>query len=342
MPKTARFKSNIGSPVIDAEAGLIKGCRIATLGAVSQSKEDEGHGLVMDAKTITALFDLAQNAGGKIPAFFTHDWTESDKDPLNHDAGIWKDFAIQDGNLTATFEAFDTPYKGGIFSRAKADPNSIAVSPIFNYDSRDGSATLCTPTEFISSDFVKYGAINSALFKKQNKASMDIEDIITALKDPTTGPHLGAAIKAAMKSVSDSDDDASATAMEADAGVTDADKKDDDSKVPALMRAQLRIARVTNRVAKETNDSLANNEKAILDKAKVAAAAEMTAMLGKGGFVKPGEKGNDGLSATEKFNGAIKELTDKGVKHGAATLAVMKAHPELHKNMNVERGIFKN
>lgn len=336
----ARFQSQIGSPVIDEENGVIRGCRIATLGAKSTSKDGEGAGLEMDSDTIGGLYSLSKDG---IPAFFTHGWYDDDSDPLNNDTGVWKDTRIDNiGNLVADWHAFDTPHKAGIFSRAKVDPNSIAVSPIFDYDLRSGSTTLCNPTRFISADFVKAGAINKALFSDDtNKTEpMDITEFLTLLEDPKSLDAIEAIVKKARKS-SDDSDSAAAAEMESDAGVTDADKKKDDDQKPALMRALPRCVRAINRIATASLKSIEERETAILAKAAVQSKAEATALLGSGKFLQTGADKKDGETATARFNNAVKELTERGVKSGVATQTVLREKKELHTAMLKELGVTK-
>lgn len=335
VPLTARFKSSIGFPVIDEENGKIVGCRIATLGAVSKSAEGQGRGLKMDSETISALFKLAKDNGDRLPAFFTHDWYESDGDGLNHDAGVWNDFAIDgEGNLTATFTAFATPFKAGIFSRAKTDPNGIAVSPLFHFTARNGSKEFCDPTEFVSSDFVKSGAINKALFSEtqpENK-TMDINELIAALADPKVQEAVSAIIKSHKKDATaedDSENEAPAAEMEAAAGVTDEDKKPEDTQKPALMRAAIRTARAITR----QRAALAADKDALLTEVKTTAKAEATALLGKGGF-----QITSGVPDKDEVKEAIAAYRAAGAKSDAvAILRLAKDKPELY-NAAVKAG----
>ena len=328
MPQ-ARFKSPIGRPDVDETNGVIRGCRIATLDAVSQSEEGYGRGLVMDRIAIHALFTLAKENGDRLPAFFTHSWYEDKLDGLAHDAGVWNEFSIDvSGNLTATFTAFETPHKAGIFSRAKVDPDGIAISPLFDYTLREGSKNLCTPTAFLSSDFVKRGAINKALFSEQNeKQPMDITELLTALDDPA----VKAAVKAILKSHTGPDeeaDDTAADATESDAGVTAEDKKPEDDQKPALMRSALRVQRATLRQAKAI---IATEKTAILSEAAMKGEASATALLGKGKFVQQTEDvratvdtalaGYIAAGAPNRATAILRFANDKPVEYNAAVAA---------------------
>jgi hypothetical protein len=318
MPQ-ARFKSYIGSPVIDEENGVIRGCRIATLGAKSQSKDGEGRGLIMDEHTISALLALALEADSSIPAFFTHSWYDSEDDALNSDTGTWKNHSIVDGHLIADWHAFDTPYKAGIFSRAKVDPRSIAISPIFDYTLREGSTSLCNPVKFISADFVKSGAINKALLSEdiQTKPSMDISELLALLDDPKCKE----AIKAIVKSHK-GDDTTEDTASEEAAGVTEADKSSDDDTSPALMRSVRRIHRATIRQAKEI---IATEKSAILSEASLKGEASATALLGKGGLL----KAKEGQEHADKYTATLAKFKEVEPNEQKAVYMMLRKHPEL-------------
>lgn len=328
---TARFQTVLGSPVIDEAAGVIRGCRIATLGAVSQASKENGGGLVMDAVTIDGLLSLAKLNGDKVPVFFSHDWFESDKDPLHSDAGVWQDHRLEVGSLFADFHAFETPYKAGIFSRAKLHPEGIAVSPVFDYTQRNGDKSLCTPTRFISSDFVKNGAINKALFAEGDANPMDINQLIAALKDPA----VLAAIKSIVSSVEKTNDEAMTTeaadAIETEAGVMAEDRKETDAAQPALLRAALRISRATARQAKAAADSvkaLGDSRTAILAEATTKAEANFTANLGKNGFIGHGD--NKGDNADE-FTAKLSEYRQGGkVNDAVAEARIARDFPDLY------------
>lgn len=292
----AIFQSQLHSPVIDESAGIIRGCRIATLGAVSQAAEGYGRGLVMNEQAVTGLFNLAKQNGDRVPAFFTHEWFDDvNRDPLNFDAGVWNNFRLDSGNLVADFQAFETPFKAGIFSRAKADPDSIAVSPIFDYDVDNSNITLCKPTAFISADFVKYGAINKALFKKTTTQNMPItiDDLKQLLNDPDAKEMIRSCIEGHDEAMNDENE---AAEMEKEADVTDEDKQKDDEQRPALMRAFKRCNRALFRRSKSLVDteSLVAKMKGEL---RTIAKAAATEVIGNSGFVKKSDLGNNSNEA---------------------------------------------
>lgn len=324
--QVAVFKSQIGNPIIDERNGIISGVRIATLGAVSEAKAGQGRGLVMDDEAITALFNLAKEKGDKVPAFFTHDWYDSDDDGLGHDAGVYRNFRRDENrNLIADFNAFDTSHKAGIFSRAKTDPDGIATSPLFHYDFRNGDKSRCTPTEFVSCDFVKRGAINKALFSQNQNPNMTIDELLAMLADPQ--------IKTALQSIIDSHDDGKASEgndaelaeYEAASGVTDEDKKPEDDTKPAIMRAHVRVSRAIKR----QTATLKADKLAILAEAKVQAEASQTAILGRGPLLKQGGAAIDSANDPESFIAA--QIADGKAKTRGHAIALMgRQKPELY------------
>ena len=163
---------------------------------------------------------------------------------------------------------------------------------------------------------------------------MDIQELLTALDDPA----VKAAIKAILKSHQDASaaepdaamDDATAE-MEKDADVKPEDKKKEDDAKPALMRRFLPTIRALNR----RSNALAVNETALLAKAEVASKAAATALLGKGGFIQQGA----GATHTEDGETFIAAQLASGCKSRAAALMRMnKDKPELYATF---RG-FKN
>lgn len=135
-------------------------------------------------------------------------------------------------------------------------------------------------------------------------------------------------------------EDAAAAEMETDAGVTDADKKPEDAQKPALMRAALRCNRARTRLAKSLSSE---QETAILAKVDITAKKAATELLGKGTLHKVTDDGkqNEPATATAKFNAAIRELTEKGVKPGVATQTVLRTHKDVHQAMLKEQGVTK-
>ena len=104
-------------------------------------------------------------------------------------------------------------------------------------------------------------------------------------------------IKAALEAYGkpDTEEAEMATAAEAEAGVTEADKKPEDAKMSAALCAATRIARATKRI---TTAALAEYKET-----DIKAQAKFTAMLGRsgGGFTPAGGEEKKKLS-TAKFS----------------------------------------
>jgi hypothetical protein len=111
MPLTARFQASLAPSNIDAENGVLIGCRIATFGATANTAKENGGGLKMDEEMIAGLARLGTEAG-KVDAFLTHDWSKEDAaaDPLHLDVGYWDNFRRDEAsNLVADFHAAPSP-----------------------------------------------------------------------------------------------------------------------------------------------------------------------------------------------------------------------------------------
>jgi len=102
--------------------------------------------------------------------------------------------------------------------------------------------------------------------------------------------------------------------MEADAGVTEADKKPEDAQKPALMRATARMTRAFSRKLEEARADVG-----------IKAEAAATALLGKGGKfqVSTGNEVSDEYTATLAKFLAVESNPQK------AAFAMLKKHPEL-------------
>lgn len=254
--------------------------------AVFAGPDGETKSVKVSPKYISALLGHAGNRS--IPIHRTHEWfsrqgkENADSAELDARIGASKQFRRNElGNLVG-----DAVFKKGrdwddaVFA-ARNNPEDLMFSVVFNYSPDDPE---CMPLNFRAADLVPCGAATTALFSadtQTQKTSMDIQELLTALDDPA----VKAAVKAILKSHTgpgedDPADTAPAAEMEAATGVTDADKKPEDDKKPAMLRAFIRTGRS---IARQTKD-LATNETAILAKAKIQAGAEATALLGSGKF----------------------------------------------------------
>ena len=198
----------------------------------------------------------------------------------------------------------------------------MMLSAVFSYGKDDAK---CIPLDFQACDLVAQGAATTALFSEseQTKPYMDITELLAALDDPA----VKAAVKAILKSHTGPDEvtEEAATATETEAGVMEEDKKPEDDAKPALMRSALRVHRATLRQAKAI---IATEKTAILAEASLKGEASATALLGKGGLLKPKE-GDENASAPKEF---IEAQMKSGCPNQATAIARMaKDKPELYK-----------
>lgn len=326
-----------GAPVIDTENGILRGVKLMELGKVACFSGEDGSpkSVKITPAHIEALLSHAGNRA--IPIHETHEWFDAQGEPnadsveMNARIGALKAFRKDgQGDLIADAYFKEGQKRNDIMWGAANNPEDNCFSVVFSYDKSDPQ---CIPQNFRAGDIVPAGAATTALFSEANPTpSMDINELVEALKDDKVQAAV-AAITKAHKADSAADDEASAK-MESDAGVTDADKDSGDDQKPALMRSVARMSRALTRKTKE----LQTAESALLEKFKVIAKAEATALLGNGEFMRQNSP-NPGGDATAKFNAAVKELTDKKVPIHVATQSVIDAQPELYTQMS--QALFK-
>lgn len=321
MP-TACFQTKFSQSAINAEKGILTGVRLMTLGKLAQfaGDGDEVKKVTITRQHIEALLSHAGNRA--VPIHLTHEWTDAqgkanaDSVEMSARIGALKNLRKDSvGDLIADAYLKDGSIRQDILFGAEHNPEDNMFSVVFDYKKNDPE---CLPINFRAADIVPTGAAVTALFSESTTKPMDISELLSLLDDPKCKD----AIKAIVKSHKDASD-------------TDAAAADDQSV--ATMRAQLKEQLAELKTA---TDLLETTKTAILAQAKTDAAAEATAMLGKSGFPKLGSDGKP-ETATAKFNAAVAELKSKGVKEGAATLAVMKEQEPLYNAMQIERGIFK-
>jgi len=329
---TAFFRVSPSQAAIDAENGILKGVKLMEVGKLATFADDEGKpkSVTITDAHISAL--LAHAGNRAIPIHQTHEWfnaqgkENADSVELSARIGALKSFRKdENGDLIA-----DAYFKAGkerddIIWAAQHNPEDSMFSAVFNYAKNDPN---CIPQNFRAADVVPCGAATTALFSADNtnnNKSMDISELIAALDDPKVKEALKAIIKShkdASEEVTDTAEDITeAAAMESDAGVTDTDTKPEDDSKPAIMRAQLRIARVNTRLTA----ALKADRAAILAEAKTQAAGEATALLGKGGFIKQGEA-NAGAST---YTATLAKFTAVESNPVKAAMLMLRKHPEL-------------
>ena len=328
---TAFFRVSPSQAAIDTENGILKGVKLMEVGKLATFADDEGKpkSVTITDAHISAL--LAHAGNRAIPIHQTHEWfhaqgkENADSVELSARIGALKSFRKdENGDLVA-----DAYFKAGkerddIMWAAQHNPEDSMFSAVFNYAKNDPN---CIPQNFRAADVVPCGAATTALFSADNQPnnkSMDISELIAALDDPKVKDALKAILKShkGAEEVTDTAEDITeAAAMESDAGVTDADKKKEDDTKPAIMRAQLRIARVNTRLTA----ALKSDRVAILAEAKTQAAGEATALLGKGGFIKQGE----GTEGADVYTATLAKFAAVEANPAKAAMLMLRKHPEL-------------
>jgi len=290
---------------------VLLGVKIAELGKVACFAGPDGKPRYT---TITPAFvaALLSHAGNRsIPVHWTHDYKQGGGDALHAKVGKLKDIRKDsEGNPIADLHLAPGQYKETALWNAEHDPENMMLSPVFSYDPSDKDST---PLDFQAADLVECGAATTALFsaaqtQTQTQNKMTDEDKIEVAK------MIADAIAAANKPA-DAPVVPDTAEMEATAGVTDADKKPDDEKVPALMAAFARCNRAIKRQLETAKGE-----------AVVLAEAKFTAALGAGKFTLPAAK-----DAKDEVEEAIAAQISAGAKdRSTAIFRLAKDKPEIY------------
>lgn len=308
-------------PNIDREKGIVRDCILAENGKLAVFKGTDGKAkkLLMTPALIASLMALF-SASGQTTAHWTHDWIESGKDGLTSKVATFRNFTTNEaGHLVADAHLWPTDKREAILHAAENDPAGMMISTVFDYNGGENDAIA---SRVHAADFVEVGASTTALLAKLSETqpkpnTMTDEELakIAAMIDEK--------IAAAMKPATDEAE--MATAAEADAGVTEADKKPEDEAKPAAMRAALRIHRATTR---QTLAALAANQGETVKLAE----AQFTKALGSGKFsIQADEKDKDEVKA------ALAGYITAGAKNEAvAILRLAKDKPELFNRFKKE------
>jgi len=325
---TAFFHAGYGAQSIDTDNGILRGVKLMEVGKVATFSGPDGQpkSVTITQKHISALLSHAGNRA--IPIHWTHDWHDKgDGAELDARIGALKAFRTDEaGNLIADAYLKAGDRRDSILWAAEHNPEDTMFSAVFNYSPADPDVM---PMNFRAADIVPCGAATTALFSDSTETTttptMDINELIAALADPKVQDAVNAIIKSHKSDSAAAEEAAVAPAaeMEEAAGVTDEDKKPEDEQKPALMRAAIRVARATSRQIKASTEQAAT-----------MAEARFTKSIGAGKF--PGIAGTTEvtLTASDKFNAAVKELTDKGVKPAQAMLAAIEKHGDLYREAN--------
>jgi hypothetical protein len=337
--KTAILKFNsLEGVTVDPEKFVVKGCQLAKLGKLAVFRDLNGNKqeILITPRVVTGLLSLflADNRGD---AHWTHDWKTKGEDGIASKVATWRNFRVNDeGDLLADAYLWPSDKREAIMYAAQHDREGMMISTVFNYD---GGKNDAVPTSIMAADFVEKGAATTALcaaFAKlsedttQNKKPMEISELIEMLKDPQCQDAVKAIIKShnaaepSPDKAVEADNEKLAVESEADAGVTAEDKKPEDEKKPALMRAAVRICRVISRQAK----TIHADKTAILAEAKVAAAAELTSKIGNTAFL---SQFTPGAQEATDFEGAVAQEIGTGAKSRAEAIRfVARKKPDLY------------
>lgn len=306
------------------------------LGKLAKFAGEDGNPkqVTIDDRHISALLSHAGNRS--IPSHWTHDYFNADTDPLHARIGALKELRKDDaGNLVADLHLSPGDHRETALWNAANHPEGMMLSAVFSYGKSDPD---CLPLDFQAADLVAQGAATTALLSEdtQTTKSMDITELLAALQDPAVKEALKAVIKSVEKTADDADAaaaESNAAAMEDAGGVTDADKDPADSTQPALMRAALRLTRAGKRQREEVAalaKTISEDETALLAKAKVQAEAAFAGKIGTTHVLKTIGADTESENATAKFGAAIQKFRDAGMNEAKATLAAMDAHPDLY------------
>lgn len=268
--------ANLSQDRIDSEAGVIYGVRIAEVGKLARFTNQKGKVTSFDVTPAHVDALLAHAGNRTLPVHWTHDYKNDGRNALHATVGGIKNFRKDEtGHLIADFQVAPTQYRDQIFWGAANLPNGMMMSAVFGYSKDDPT---CMPKSFMAADLVEDGAATTALLSAHLSETDMNEDLISQLQEACKDPTKKADLLALLANDSLAMTEQDATAMMSAAGVTDADKKEDEKDKPPIMRAMLSVSRSIQRHIGE----LKNAKKEIIDEAKLAAAAVVTKTIGKG------------------------------------------------------------
>lgn len=260
----------------------------------------EGHGQLLE-KPIEVQVKGGNNWFGKVTGL---------NDKYNHET----EFQEPTKRISSKLSKYEITHSG-IYKHIPhaTDAGGMRRDTGFVHVAPDGKITE------ISGDDVTHSFSKNETAKfseNQNEPDMTKDETIALLRE-----ELPAILKTALLSEKKecSEESATASEMESDAGVIDADKKPEDEQKPALMRAAVRCERARNRKSEE-------QKTALLSEMETKIKASETALLGKGKFLEASTKTSDGDTYTATLS------TYKEASKGNEVLAVarmLKDKPEL-------------
>lgn len=324
MPQACLKNNTFALEAIDKEAGVIRGVKVAENGkmATFATKDGKAKSFTVSPAWIDAFLSHVGNRS--LPTLWTHKPRTSGEDTLNATAGAVKNFRrdASNGNLVADLHVAPTDKKDLILWNAEHNPTGMMMSAVFGYGAHDPN---CIPLSADGVDLVDEGAAVSALLSQHKPEDTTMTDaeiqkaindgIAAALASPATVKALLSAAKPAEETADkEKQEKEGASAMEKAAGVTDADKKTEDEKLPTAMCAQVRVNRAIQRQLAE---------------APVKAEAHLAARIGTGDFKISGSAETVGIKG--KMDEAVKAQLANGCPNKArAIYRVAKDKPDLY------------
>lgn len=328
MPKEAIacFQSLLSKGSIDPDNGIISGVHVMELGRLASfaGPKGEPRTLKITSEHINALLSHVGNRS--IVVHKSHNWYGKD-DGLNSQVGRLKNHTIDaDGNLVADLHLSPGDYRDVALWNAQNDPQGMMLSAVFGYRPDDPK---CLPMNYKAADLVEDGAATTALFSAHNNiaklASMDIQELLTALADPQ--------VKAAIAAILDSHEDAEAIAeaptpdavaeMEDAAGIMPSEEEKKDTSPSAMMSRFYRASVAVAKLAKAKTTLTETEETALLTKAE----ASFTKKIGSGAIQFNIGQAND----TKDAEAYITAQLANGCKNRGEAIARMnKDKPEMY------------
>jgi hypothetical protein len=322
----AILRNGFSSPAINEDRTAVIGCQLAKIGKRGVYSDPQGnrHEITCTKGLIDGLLAICTE-NERINGHWTHDWILNNEEGIKTTAATWRNFRLDgQGNLIADAYLFPGQNKEAILHAAENDPQSMAVSMVFDWK---GDANNPTAVAVSAADFVERGAITEALCRavcaaatKETKTAilMEVADLVTLLSDPA----VKTAIKAIVESHEDATDETVDPALMAD--VSEEDKKPDDEKMSAVARAVCQLSRSFNRRLKSI--ATVDNSAKLTPEIQTAIAAEVTKELGSKQFIGSGVIPKE---TGDKYTATLAKYRETAPDDVRAAARMLKDHPEL-------------
>jgi len=326
MPQArAILRNGLHGPTVNEDRSAVIGCQLAKIGkrGVYSDPKGDRHEIVCTKGLIDSLLAICTE-NERVNGHWTHDWILNNEEGIKTTAATWRNFRLDgQGNLIADAFLFPGSNKEAILHAAENDPQSMAVSMVFDWK---GDANNPTAVAVSAADFVERGAITEALCRAvcasadnpKTAILMEVADLVTLLSDPA----VKTAIKAIVESHEDAADETVDPALMAD--VTDEDKKPEDEEKSAVARAVCQLSRSFNRRLKATATP---DEVKLSADIQTAIAAEVAKELGTKKFIGSGAI----PKATEdKYTATLAKYRETSKNDQVAVFRMLKDHPDLY------------